>query len=123
MDYRYLGTTGVLNEAEPTPSWQGRPVSPVRPARSRDRKKKPIWGGRPVPRAICKLVPESLAREDRVFPIGEDGETLRLAAVNHDDVALADKLSFVVSRPVRLIAASREEVDGLIREYFEDESG
>src|SRR5262249_55359372 len=34
--------------------------------------------------------------------------------------ALADKISFILGRPVRLIPASREEVDRLIREYHGD---
>jgi hypothetical protein len=76
-----------------------------------------------VPRVVCDLVPESLAREHRVFAIGEKGETLTVAAVvDDDDIALADKISFILSRPVRLIAATREEVEALIREHFGEES-
>ena len=33
-------------------------------------------------------------------------------------IALSDKISFVLSRPVRLIPASTEEVDALIRDYY-----
>ena len=59
-----------------------------------------------------------------VFPIGEEGdETLKLAAVSSDDVALADKISFVLARPVRLIPASRREVESLIRQYFGADAG
>ena len=46
-----------------------------------------------------------------------------MAAVEYHDVALSDKISFVLARPVRLIAASREEVEALIREYYGEESG
>src|SRR5947207_1798753 len=112
MDYRYLGTTGVLNEAGPAAGWRERPSS-ARPLRERAGKKTPYWRGKPVPRAVCELVPESLARENRIFPIGLEGETLKLAAVDHDDIALGDKISFVLGRPVRLIPASREEVEAL----------
>jgi hypothetical protein len=122
MDYRYLATTGVLNEAGSKPGARHRHSADAQPARGRARKG-PSWRSRPVPRAVCELVPESLARENLVFPVGEDGETLRLAAVAFEDVALADKISFVLARPVRLIAASREEVESLIWEYFGEISG
>src|SRR5438045_3515475 len=89
MDYRYLGTTGVLNEAGPAAGWRGRPGYPPLPARSRAGNKTPIWRGKPIPRAVCELFPETLARGDLCFPVGEEGETLRVAAVDHDDVALA----------------------------------
>src|SRR5262245_57872251 len=122
MEYRYLETTGVLNEASSGAGWRARAPSPAPSAPARARKKSPVWRGKPIPRAVCELLPESLAREHRVFPIAEDGETLRLAAVDHHDVSVSDTISFVLSRPVRLIAASREEVEGLMREYYGDAS-
>jgi hypothetical protein len=123
MQYRYLGTTGALKEADPVAGWRERSSSAGRAGQARAGKKVPTWRGKPVPKSICKLVPESLARENRVFPIGEDGETLRLAAVEHDDIAVSDTISFVVGRPVRLIPASEAEVDGLIQEWFGDGPG
>jgi hypothetical protein len=122
MKYRYLETTGALNEAGSKPGWRQR--SPSAAGRTHGRAGKgPNWRGKPIPRAVCGLVPESLAREDLVFPIGEEDEVLTLAAVEHDDIALADKISFVLARPVRLIAASREEVEALISEFHGEESG
>jgi hypothetical protein len=124
MKYQYLGTTGRMKEGGPAAHWRERESSAGRAARAAAarRKKTPTWRGKPVPQSICNLIPESLARENRVFPIGEDGETLRVAAADHDDVALADTVSFVVSRPVRLIPAAHEEVQGLIREWFGDDN-
>jgi len=123
MKYRYLGTTGALKEAGPAAGWRERSSSPDRSAHPPAGKKAPIWRGKPIPRSICNLIPESVAREKRVFPIGEDGETLRLAAADHDDVAMSDAISFVVGRPVRLIPASNDEVESLIREWFGDDPG
>jgi hypothetical protein len=89
----------------------------------RSGRKTPTWRGKRIPKSICDLIPESVARENRVFPIGEDGETLRLAAVEHDDIAVSDTISFVVARPVRLVPASADELDSLIDEWFGDEAG
>jgi hypothetical protein len=123
MEYRYLGTTGALKEAGPAATWRERPSSARRSPRRQAGKKVPSWRGKPIAKSVCNLVPESLAREHRIFPIGEDGETLRLAAVDYQDIAVSDKLSFVLGRPVRLIPASREEVDNLIQECFGDDTG
>jgi hypothetical protein len=117
MDYRYLETTGVLNEASSGPGGRHRRPPISRPGRGRAGKGL-SWRGKPVPREVCGLVPESLARENMVFPIGEDGETLLLAAVAFGDVGLADKISFVIARPVRLVAASLAEVESLVRDFF-----
>jgi hypothetical protein len=117
VDYRYLETTGVLNETGSKPG--SRHPYNAMTLRTRGRAGKgPSWRSRPVPRAICDLIPETLARENVVFPIGEEGETLRVAAVAYDDVALADKISFVIARPVRLVAASQDEVESLIGQHF-----
>src|SRR5438270_12888973 len=98
MNYRYLGTPGALNEASPRGGSWGGPPSPAPRSRSRSRPApdSPEWRGKLIPRAVCALVPESLAREDPVFPISLEGETLTLAAVDYDSVALKDKLSFTL---------------------------
>jgi hypothetical protein len=118
MKYEYMRTTGALNEAGTSAGWRAASPSAAKTARSRAATKTPYWRGKPVPRALCELFPESLARETLTFPIGEDGEALKLAAVVPDDIAQTDKISFVLARPVRLVPASREEVEALIREFF-----
>jgi Type II secretion system (T2SS), protein E, N-terminal domain len=123
MEYRYLGTTGVVNESSSSAGWRERKSSIPRQRHARAHKKPPRWRGNQISAAICGLIPETLARSYLVFPIGEDGETLRLAAVNHNDVGIADKISFMIARPVRLVAASREEIKALFREFYGEESG
>jgi hypothetical protein len=123
MKYEYLRTTGALNEAGTAPGWRAGPPSAAKTAHSRAGTKTPYWRGKPVPRSACELIPESLARENLIFPVGKEGETLVLAAVDHENIALSDSISFQISRPVRFIAASRQEVEALIREYYLVESG
>jgi hypothetical protein len=122
MEYRYLETTGALREAGFEPSRRHRHQIAARAATGRAGQG-PSWRGKQIPHVVYGLVPESLARENLIFPIGVEGETLKLAAVSHDDVALADKISFVLARPVRLIPASRREVESLIRQYFGADAG
>jgi Type II secretion system (T2SS), protein E, N-terminal domain len=123
MEYRYLGTTGSVHESSSEPAWRERNSSIPRQRRGRAGKKSPRWRGNQVPLAICELIPESLAREHLIFPIGNDGETVLVAVINFRDVALADKISFMIARPVRLVAASREEIQALFREYYGAKSG
>jgi hypothetical protein len=113
MKYRYLGTTGVLNEA----GWGARPASPPRSARVRNGKTEPKWRGKPIPRGVSELLPESLAREHLIFPVALEDDTLTLAAVNHDDIALRDQISSILAMKIRLIAASPQEVESLIRSH------
>ena len=63
------------------------------------------------PRAILELVPESVAREDHILPLSFDGETLVCAAANPDNLFLQDKLTFMLSKKVRLIGVPQ----GVIR--------
>ena len=106
MRYRYLHATGALNEAGAEPAGlamrRGRAAS---------------WRGHPVPPEVLDLLPESLVREHLVVPVGGTGETLIVAAVDPDDIALADKLSFVTARRVRLVPAPREEIAAFLEEY------
>jgi Type II secretion system (T2SS), protein E, N-terminal domain len=99
MDYRYLGTRGALNEAGTTIGRAGRSGS---------------WRGSPVAPEVLGLVPASLARENTVFPVAADGETLVVAAADPGDIALADKLAFVTARKVKLIPGDRPEIEAAI---------
>ena len=123
MKYHYLGTSGVVNETSSSEEWRERQSSAARQKHGRDRKKSPRWRGNQISLADLRPHPrESGTRESRL-PGRQDGETLRLAAVNHRDVGLADKISFMIARPVRLVAASREEIQALFREFYGEESG
>ncbi len=110
MEYQYIEASGSLSR----PSSGSSPAVPGAPGGG----ELPIWRGKVVPRQLCEAVPESLARECLVFPIAEEGEKLVLAAVEPDDIGNLDKLTFVLGRPVRLIAASRAGVQALIETYF-----
>ena len=107
MEYRYLQTRGALNDTAA--------VNGGRHARSRPAV---TWRGRPVPADFLDLLPESLARENMVFPVAVDGETLTVAAVDPGDIALADKLTFVLARKIRLVPASAREILDLINQSY-----
>ena len=56
--------------------------------------------------------------ENQVVPVASEGETVVFVAVDHQNIALADKLSFLIARKVRLVSATREEIVALLKRYY-----
>src|SRR5262245_18220569 len=71
-----------------------------------------------APLAIVELIPEAVARENVIFPLTLDGETLTLAAVVPNDILLADKLSFILNKRVRLVRYPREQIVKAINRHY-----
>ena len=72
------------------------------------------WGRGRIPPELIALVPESIARENQVVPVASEGETVIFVAVDHQNIALADKLSFLIARKVDLVPATRDEIAALL---------
>src|SRR5262245_44016962 len=99
MDYRYLKARGALNESGlglESPAM--RPSGPV------------LWHGRQIPADVLALLPRSFMQENLAVPVAVEGETITVAVVDPDDIALADRLSFLLAKEVSLIPASRDEI-------------
>ncbi|WP_020475698.1 GspE/PulE/PilB domain-containing protein [Zavarzinella formosa] len=71
-----------------------------------------------APRAVIELIPESMARENIILPIASHGETLTVAAADAGDVLLADKLSFVLNRKIKLVAYPQAAIIGAINHHY-----
>src|SRR5262245_4423889 len=104
MQYRYLEARGALNQAARTSA----PPPPLRRALVN------------VPPAILALMPESVAQENNVLPLALDGETLTVAAPRADDLPLADKLSFMLNKKVRLVPFPRAEIRAAVAHHYGD---
>jgi hypothetical protein len=63
---------------------------------------------RRIPPHLLELLPESVARENTVLPLGFDGETLTCASDRANDIALADRLRFLLNKNILLVPAPRE---------------
>lgn len=108
MDYKFIQKTGALQEGR-------RDVSNNDSSHSS--------GGvhldsRNIDPRLLELVPESVARENLVFPLDFDGETLRLATPNPSDIALADRLRFILAKNVHLIPFKASEVRAAIARHY-----
>lgn len=69
-------------------------------------------------RAILELIPESVAREHLVFPIRLDGETLTVAAADPNNLLVADQLTFILNKKIRLVGMPQQDILDAINEHY-----
>ena len=100
MENRFLRRSGALCDGSaalaksPYESWHRRGLS----RRSLSARELAEWQ---VPEEVIDSIPESVARENGVFPLSLDDDCLTLAAADPDDIAVADKLRFILNRDIR----------------------
>lgn len=67
---------------------------------------------------VVRVIPESMARENKICAIEDDGTTLVVAAVNPHDILLKDKLRFLLNRDVQFVPGSESAIrDAIERNY------
>jgi len=105
MKYKYLSQAGALQEGAAQAAVHSGP------------------GGLSVDPAVVELVPDSVARENILMPLSADGETITIAVCNATDVMLADKLTFILNRKIRLVPAPRHAIiEAINRHYHQNET-
>lgn len=67
---------------------------------------------------VLELLPASVAHENCVLPLAFDGETLTVACTSADDIALADKLRFILAKDVRLVQFKRADIEKAIARNY-----
>jgi len=70
------------------------------------------------PPHVLELVPESVARENVVLPVRLDGETLWVAAADPNNLSVADKLTFILNKKIRLVGYPRVLLLKAINEHY-----
>ena len=71
-----------------------------------------------IPVSIIALIPESVARESAVIPIGLRDERIQVAMANANDLEILDKLRFVLNRDIDPVVASRESINNAISRHY-----
>ena len=74
--------------------------------------------GLTVPDEVIDLVPESVARENTILPIREEGSMLRVATSNPTDIDTQDKLRFILNRDVEMSLAMRDQIVESINRHY-----
>jgi type IV pilus assembly protein PilB len=74
--------------------------------------------GMSVPQEVVELLPESVARENTIFPLSEMGSVLRLATSDPTDIELQEKLRFILNRDVEMSLAPRHQIVEAINRHY-----
>jgi type IV pilus assembly protein PilB len=76
-----------------------------------------------IPPAVVELVPESVARENVVLPLAQDGPVLKIILSDPTDVATMEKLQFILNKQITPVLAPREQiVEAINRHYGQSET-
>jgi hypothetical protein len=70
------------------------------------------------PPHVLELIPAAVARENLVLPLRLDGETLYVAAADPDNLLVADKLTFILNKKVRLVGYPRHDIQSAINRHY-----
>ena len=73
--------------------------------------------------SVVTLLPESVARENTIFPLAEEGSSLRVATSDPSDIDTQEKLRFILNREVELALAPREQIVEAINRYYGTSDG
>ena len=71
-----------------------------------------------VEQDVIDLLPESVARENSIFPVSKEGNTLRIAGSDPTDIDTQDKLRFILNRDVQFALAPREQIIEAINRHY-----
>jgi type IV pilus assembly protein PilB len=71
-----------------------------------------------VPPTIIEMVPESIARENVLIPIGEENGMLQIVMSNPFDHETITKLQFILARDIQLAVAPEEQIVVAINRHY-----
>ena len=103
---KLLRTRGVLNEASDQPAVASLGTDPAIQF---------------IPPEVLALIPGS-GRENTIIPLKYDGETITVAAADANDIALADKLRFILAKDIKFVLAPRPVILEAINRYYAAET-
>ncbi|MFO0949160.1 MAG: GspE/PulE family protein [Planctomycetota bacterium] len=71
-----------------------------------------------IPASVIELVPESVARENNVIPLGRNNGALTIVTSDPTDLAIIDKLRFILNQEIELALSSRESIIQAINRHY-----
>ncbi|WP_417386311.1 GspE/PulE family protein [Gimesia sp.] len=74
--------------------------------------------GLEIPQSVIELVPESMARENTVIPVGMDGDSLQIALHDPMKYEVLDKLRFIINRDIDVVMAPIESIQAAINRHY-----
>ena len=74
--------------------------------------------GLEIPSTVIEMVPESVARENLVIPMGLEGESLVVAISDPLALDVMDKLRFILNREIHIRVATKEQIQTAINRHY-----
>lgn len=71
-----------------------------------------------IPQTVIELVPESMARENTVIPVGMKGDSLQIALHDPMKYEVLDKLRFIINRDIDVVMAPIESIQAAINRHY-----
>lgn len=71
-----------------------------------------------IPASVIDQVPESVARENTVVPLGQENGMLRICISDPDDLGVVDKLRFILNRDFDVALAARDSIIQAINKHY-----
>ena len=71
-----------------------------------------------IPQSVIELVPESVARENGVLPLGIDGDSLLVAIDDPMRFDVLDKLRFILNREIKVAVAPKDDILTAINRHY-----
>ena len=71
-----------------------------------------------IPDHVIQLVPESVARENKIIPISDADETIKVLVSDPFDIETIEKLRFILNRKVETALAPQEQIQEAINKYY-----
>jgi type IV pilus assembly protein PilB len=71
-----------------------------------------------MPQGVVELVPQSVARENKVLPIGQQDGAITIAISDPYDLETIEKLRFILNRKVETVLSTRESILEAINKYY-----
>ncbi len=76
-----------------------------------------------IPKSVVELVPESVARENVIIPLGMDGNVLKIVTADPTNYDTQQKLQFILNRDLQFVLAVQEQIQEAInRNYGQTET-
>ena len=75
-------------------------------------------GGMEVPQEVVDRLPESVARENTIFPIDQQGDTLSIVTSDPTDLDIQEKLRFILNANVDLAVSPRDQISEAINRHY-----
>lgn len=72
----------------------------------------------PIPPNIVELLPESVARENKILPLAEEDDALKVLASDPLDLETFDKLRFILNRKIEIALAPKARILEAINKYY-----